>query len=90
MSASCQSAPAELLRRAIRLTGFDVKVAKGVGGVPVVRVVLDQTDVLLDGRGDLALFEKLFRLLECFVSVDCHSIDPIKQARLRLEGAAMQ
>ena len=84
------SGPVELLRRAISLTGFDVKIAKSVGGVPVVRVVLEQTDVLLDGCGDLALLAKFFRLLECFVSVDCHSIDRIKQASLRLERAAMQ
>ena len=53
-------------------------------------LVLDEADVFLDGRGHLALLEKLLGCLECFFSIDCHSIDPIKQARLGLEGAAMQ
>ena len=80
----------ELLRRALGIASLHVQVAKGVGGIPVARFVLDQPDIFLDGGGHLALLEKLLCLPECVVSIGGHSIDPIKQARLGLEGPAMQ
>ena len=64
----------ELLDRLVDLPGADVEIAERVGGVPVARLILDEAQILRDGRFELALAEQLLGVLECGGAIDGHWI----------------
>ena len=62
----------ELLDRLVHLSGADVEIAERVGEVPVAGLIFDETQILRDGRFDLALAEQLLSVFECGGAVDGH------------------
>ncbi len=67
----------------LRLTGAGVELAKGVGGAPVARIFLDDTDVLGDRRFEATLAEKLLRLFQRGITVDGQGEAPGPARRAR-------
>ncbi len=55
--------PGELFGRQVVLPGAQIEVAEGVDGVPVLGLIGDQADVLIDRSIELALAEQIGRLL---------------------------
>ena len=93
----------EVLRdRSVGLTGADIQIAEGICGVPVARLIVDDTDVLRDGAVEAALAKQLFRSFQRLVTIKGQRllqgdpavgrglpIHPIKQGR-RPERAPMR
>ena len=57
---------------ALVLAGPEVEIAQRIDGAPVVRLLVHQPDVLLDGSIEPSLAKILLRPFECGVSIDGH------------------